>query len=54
MPCGADGLLGDADDAADISVFQAHLVEAEKEGFHNCLPLSRKLFVPLQAKTYED
>ena len=26
VSCGADGLLGDAHDAADILVFQAHLV----------------------------
>ena len=32
MPCGAGGLLGDAHDAADVLVFQAHLVENEEEG----------------------
>ena len=32
VPCGADGLLGDAHDAADVLVFQAHLVENEEEG----------------------
>ena len=32
VPCGADGLLGDAHDAADVAVFQAHLVENEEEG----------------------
>ena len=26
VSCGADGLLGDAHDAADAAVFQAHLV----------------------------
>ena len=31
VPCGADGLLGDAHDAADVLVFQAHLVEDEEE-----------------------
>ena len=28
----ADGLLGDAHDAANVAVFQAHLEEDEKEG----------------------
>ena len=28
----ADGLLGDAHDAADVAVFKAHLVENEEEG----------------------
>ncbi len=32
VSCGADGLLGDAHDAADITVIQAHLVEDEEEG----------------------
>ena len=32
VSCGADGLLGDAHDAADVLVFQAHLVENEEEG----------------------
>ena len=32
VPCGADGLLGDAHDAADVAVVQAHLVENEEEG----------------------
>ena len=31
VPCGADGLLGDAHDAADVAVFHAHLVEDEEE-----------------------
>ena len=31
VSCGADGLLGDAHDATDVAVFQAHLVE-DKEG----------------------
>ena len=31
VSCGADGLLGDAHDAADVRVFQAHLVEDEEE-----------------------
>ena len=30
--CGADGLLGDAHDAADVAVLKAHLVEDEEEG----------------------
>ena len=29
--CGADGLLGDAHDAADVLVFHAHLVEDEED-----------------------
>jgi len=29
VSCGADGLLGDAHDAADVAVVQAHLVEDE-------------------------
>ena len=32
VSCGADGLLGDAHDAADVAVFQTHLVEDEEEG----------------------
>ena len=32
VPCGADGLLGDAHDAADVLVFHAHFVEDEEEG----------------------
>ena len=32
VSCGADGLLGDAHDAANVAVFQAHLVEDEGEG----------------------
>ena len=32
VSCGADGLLSDTHDAADILVFQAHLVEDEEEG----------------------
>jgi len=31
ISCGADGLLGDAHDAADVAGFQAHLVEDEEE-----------------------
>ena len=31
VSCGADGLLGDAHDAADVLVFHAHLVEDEEE-----------------------
>ena len=32
VPCGADGLLGDAHDAAHVLVVHAHLVEDEEEG----------------------
>ena len=32
VPRGAEGLLGDAHDAADVLVFPAHLVENEEEG----------------------
>jgi hypothetical protein len=46
--CGADGLLGNAHDAADVAGVLAHLVVDEEEGFPNRLLLSRKLFVPLQ------
>ena len=31
VPCGADGLLGNAHDAAYVLVFQAHLVEDEED-----------------------
>ena len=31
VSCGADGLLGDAHDAADVLVFHAHLVEDEED-----------------------
>ena len=36
VSCGADGLLGDAHDAANVAVFQAHLEEDEKEGVVGC------------------
>ena len=36
VPCGADGLLGDAHDTTDVAVFQAHLEEDEKEGVVGC------------------
>ena len=39
VPCGADGFLGDAHDAADVLVFQAHLVEDEEEGIMGGLGL---------------
>ena len=32
VPCGADGLLGDAHDVAHGLVVHAHLVEDEEEG----------------------
>ena len=32
VPCGADGLLGDAHDAAHVLGFHAHFVEDEEEG----------------------
>ena len=32
VSCGADGLLGDAHDAADVAVVHAHLVEDEEGG----------------------
>ena len=32
VSCGANGLLGDAHDAADVAVFQSHLIEDEEEG----------------------
>ena len=65
VSCRADGLLGDAHDAADVAVVQAHLIEAEErlrvgergsgiEGFPHPLLLSRKLFVPLQPEMYND
>ena len=31
VPCGADGLLSDTHDAADVAVFHAHLVENEED-----------------------
>ena len=39
ISCGADGFLGDAHDAADVAVFQAHLVEDEEEGIMGGLGL---------------
>ena len=36
VSCGTDGLLGDAHDAANVAVFQAHLEEDEKEGVVGC------------------
>ena len=38
----ADGLLGDAHDAAYVLVFQAHLVEDEEGGVENNLLIIRK------------
>ena len=32
VPCRADGLLGDAHDAAHVPVFHTHFVEDEEEG----------------------
>ncbi len=32
MPCGADGLLGDAHDAAHVLVAHTHFIENEEEG----------------------
>ena len=31
VSCGADGLLGDAHDTADVLIFQAHFIENEEE-----------------------
>ena len=42
VPCGADGLLGDAHDAADIFVVHAHFVEDEEEGVVGGLLIIRK------------
>lgn len=36
VSCGTDDLLGDAHDAANVAVFQAHLEEDEKEGVVGC------------------
>ena len=32
VPCGADGLLGDAHDVVHVLIFHAHFVEDEGEG----------------------
>ena len=39
VSCGADGLLGDAHDAAHILIFHAHFVEDEEEGIMGGLGL---------------
>ena len=50
VPCGADGLLGDAHDAADVLVFHAHLVENEEENL-SLVVKSQKDFIPLHPQT---
>jgi len=49
VPCGADGLLGDAHDTAHVLIFHAHFVEDEEEGvnLYYLIRISPKLFVPL-------
>ena len=39
VPCGADGLLGDAHDAVYVAVFHAHFGEDEEEGIMGGLGL---------------
>ena len=39
VPCGTDGLLGDAHDAVYVAVFHAHFVEDEEEGIMGGLGL---------------
>jgi len=39
VPCGTDGLLGDAHDAVYVAVFYAHFVEDEEEGIMGGLGL---------------
>ena len=39
VPCGADGLLGDAHDAAHVLVVHAHFGEDEEEGIMGSLGL---------------
>ena len=39
VPCGADGLLGDAHDAAHVLVVHTHFIEDEEVGFMGSLGL---------------
>ena len=42
VPCGSDGLLGDAHDAAHVLIVYAHFVEDEEEGIVGGLLIIRK------------
>ena len=50
IPCGADGLLGDAHDAADGLIVHAHFVEDEEENL-SLVVKSQKDFIPLHPQT---
>ena len=50
VPCGADGLLGDANDAADGLIVHAHFVEDEEENL-SLVVKSQKDFIPLHPQT---
>lgn len=42
VPCGGDGLLGDAHDVVDGLIVHTHFVEDEEEGVENNLLIIRK------------
>ena len=55
VPCGADGLLGDAHDTAHVLIFHAHFVEDEEEGvnLYYLIRISPNFFVPLHPQIEE-
>ena len=50
VPCVADGLLGDAHDAADGLIVHSHFVEDEEENL-SLVVKSQKDFIPLHPQT---
>jgi len=50
VPCGADGLLGDAHDAARGLIVHPHFVEDEEENL-SLVVKSQKDFIPLHPQT---
>ena len=50
VPCGADGLLGDAHDATHGLIIHAHFVENEEENL-SLVVKSQKDFIPLHPQT---
>ena len=50
VSCGADGLLGDAHDAAHVLVAHTHFIEDEEENL-SLVVKSQKDFIPLHPQT---
>ena len=50
VPCGTDGLLGDAHDVAHVLVVHTHFIEDEEEGVVGCLGLIFLLDVAVGAE----